>query len=315
MYRRYVIACLWVVIVLVTMESTVRADQSQREKFDSLFMIASSGAVIYRDLVEPAKDSVASMGTEIVPLLINKFTTKSARERWTVVHILERIGSPAVPDLIKALNRSEGLIVQRVCWALGTIGDPDAVEPLVAVRHHQRWQVRDQAASALGKIGEAGHGAAAAVIEALVDSIGQIRKAGAVACGKLQLQPACTLLVHLLGDDFYGARFSALEALLLLDTATVMAIVTDSLVLSTNPQQISLACDLLSRLGTDEALELLFEQTFSTDSDRRSQAAVAILRGDPEDRCGFYKFLYERESDRLVLLKMSSVRTIPANEN
>ncbi|MCK4460786.1 MAG: HEAT repeat domain-containing protein, partial [candidate division Zixibacteria bacterium] len=115
------------------MTSAALADDVHK-KFDSLFIIASSGGVQFREMVEPAKDSIAAMGEDVVPWLIDKFTTKSARDRWTIIHVLKRIGSPAVPYLVRALKRSDGLVVQRVCWALGDIADSAAVDPLVEVR-------------------------------------------------------------------------------------------------------------------------------------------------------------------------------------
>ena len=166
----------------------------------------------------------------------------------------------------------------------------------------------------MGKIGVAESSATQTVRAALVDSIGQVRKAAAVACGKLANQDAIEPLVPMLGDDFYGARFSAFEALLKLDSVRVVEVLTDSL--ATAPLLMgNVACDLLARIGSDRALELLLEQTFSLDPSRRAHAAVALIRGDPEDLCGFYQFLYERELDRLTLLKMQSARWAANHDN
>lgn len=298
---------LLAVLLVIGIGSSV-SGQTVAEKFDSLFAIASSGSVMFRDLVDPAKDSVAAMGVPVVSLLIDKFTTTSARERWSVIHILKRIGSPAVPLLNEALRRPDGLIVQRVCWALGDIGDSTAISPLVAIRDHPRWQVRDQVSGALGKIGVAEVTAVSTVLVGLSDSIGQVRKASAVACGKIGVSEATEPLVSMLGDDFYGARYAAYDALRKLDSAEVVAIVTDWIE-SAGLLAGNVACDLMADLGTDRALELLLEQTKSPDESRRAHAAVALIRGDPEDNCGFQHILSEREFDRLTLLKMQSARS------
>jgi HEAT repeat protein len=290
------------------------AEQTLKQKFDSLFILASSGAVTHRDQVEPAKDSIAALGEPVVPYLIDRFSTKSARERWTVIHILRRIGSPAVPHLVSALTRPDGLIVQRVCWALGDIKDSAAVPGLVAVADHERWQVRDQAVGALGKIGEPDRGASEAVMSALADSIGQVRKSAAVACGRLEMEYVAEMLVSQLNDDFYGARFSAFEALRKMDTSVVVDIASDSLT-SLGPQGYALACDLLAKFGTDPALNALYETALSElDDTRRAHAQTAIVRADPTDLCGWYHFLYEREENRLNRIKMRSARRIPDNE-
>ncbi|HUV31915.1 MAG TPA: HEAT repeat domain-containing protein [Acidobacteriota bacterium] len=272
-------------------------------RIDSLFIIASSGEVRFRDQNEPAMDSVAALGAAAVPHLIEKFTTKSARERWTVIWILQRIGSAAVPDLVRALDREDGLVVQRICWALGDIKDTAAVRPIMRVCTHERWQVRDQAVGALGKIGDAEGGPA--VLQALADSIGQVRKSAAVACGQLGLGASVMQLAHVLGDDFYGARMSAAHSLLTMDTAVTVRALSDSMS-SENHLLGNLACRVLGQLGTDEALEILLEQAVSGDSERRAHAATALIAADPLDNCGFRRYLLENETDRLVVLKIQS---------
>ncbi|MFH1373584.1 MAG: HEAT repeat domain-containing protein [bacterium] len=307
MMRKNVISqatVLLLFVALITVE-TAATDAALERKIDSLFVIASSGEVKYRDLVEPAQDSIAALGIDAVPILVDKLTTKSARERWTIIWILQKIGSEAVPYLVTALKRSDGLVVQRVCWALGDIGDTAAVQPLIDVTGHSRWQVRDQAIGALGKIGDQ-RGSEAAV-EALGDTIGQVRKAAVVACGKLTVARSVASLVHLLGDSFYGVRLAAAEALLKMDTVDVMAVLGDSLA-SDNDFVGDLGCRLLGEIGTDEALELLLGQTLSDDPDRRAHAATAIIKADPLDNCGYHRMLTDRETDRFTRLKIQSTR-------
>ena len=293
-------------LLLTVMTSLAAADTELKRKVDSLFVIASSGEVKYRDMVEPAKDSIAAIGTDAVPILVDKFTTKSARERWTIIKILEKIGSPAVPYLVTALKRPNGLVVQRVCWALGDIADTAAVDPLIGVTGHSRWQVRDQAVGALGKIGD--RRADEAAVVALRDPIGQVRKAAVVSCGKLIVEGSIEQLLHILGDEFYGARLAAAEALLKMDTGKVMAALADSME-SVNDFVGNLGCHILGQFGTDEAIELLMTQTESSDSDRRAHAAVAVIKADPQDNCGYHQLLIDRETDRLNRLKIESARS------
>ncbi len=289
--------------MIAAVSETLSAQEDIKKKVDSLFVIASSGSVLYQDLVEPAKDSLAALGAPAVPYLIDKFITKSARERWAIIHVLQRIGSPAVPYLTAALNRPDGEVVSRVCWALGDIKDTSSVQPLIEVSRHERWQVRDEAIGALGKIGD--HRAADAVTEALNDSIAQVRKSAAVACGNLMVAGNIRKLTSLLGDEFYGVRMTAMEALLKMDTVEVIRALQDSI---NSPKVLlgNLACRVLGRYATDEALEILLDQTSATDPGRRAHAAVAIILADPEDNCCFRRFFYEQEQDRLVRLKMAS---------
>jgi len=304
---KYVIpAAACCLLLLTVMTSLAAADTKLKRKVDSLFVIASSGEVKYRDMVEPAKDSIAAIGVDAVPILVNKFTTKSARERLTIIKILEKIGSPAVPYLVTALKRPDGLVVQRVCWALGDIGDTAAVKPLINVTCHPRWQVRDQAVGALGKIGD--RRADEAAVIALRDPIGQVRKAAVVTCGKLTVENSIEQLVHVLGDEFYGARLAAAEALLKMDTGKVLAVLADSIE-SENSFVGNLGCYILGEFGTDEAIELLMTQTESSDSDRRGHAAIAIIKADTQDNCGYHQLLIDRETDRLNRLKIESARS------
>ena len=295
---------LAVFVCLVALAPTVSASElALKAKVDSLFPIASSGVVMYRDLVEPAMDSIAALGAEAAPILIDKFTTKSARERHTIKNILKRIGKPAVPHLVRALSFSDGLVVQRVCWTLGEIADSSSVEPLMAVTDHGRWQVRDEALGALGDIGDSR--ASEVMLRAYDDPVGQVRKSASVATGKIALLEAVPMLVNMLGDEFYGARMSAMEALLKLDTPTVVTALTDSLG-SANAFVGNLGCQILGRLGTDQAVEALLSQVSSEDPLRRAHAATAMIEADPQDNCGYREAILANEKDRLVLLKIKS---------
>lgn len=274
------------------------------EKYvDSLFVIASSGELKYRDLVDPAIDQLASMGSEIVPHLVDKFTTKSARERLTIINILKKIGKEAVPYLISSLKNPNGLVVQRVCWALGDIKDSSAVEPLIEVTTHPRWQVRDEALGALGDIQDSK--ADDAVLYGLQDSVGQVRKSAAVSAGKLKILESTNVLIGRLGDSFYGARMSAEEALLKLDTSFVIDNLADS-IHSNNHLVGGLSCDLLGKLSTDRAVEILYDNLQSSEEPITTEASLALIQADPKDLCGFRKVILQKVTDRLSLEKIES---------
>ena len=298
--NRVVITVLFSILVFST---AAEAQEELQRKIDSLFVIASSGEVRYRDMNEPAMDSIAALGQPAVPFLIEKFKTKSARERWTVIWILQRIGSAAVPDLVDALDRENGLIVQRVCWALGDIKDSTAVEPLMEVTEHSRWQVRDQSVGALGKIGD--KRADDVVMQRLNDPIGEVRKAAVVASGQLQIFEAIAAVVHRLGDEFYGARMAAVDALGKLDTATVVATLIDS-ASSSNPMTAALVCRVLGDLGTDRAKEKLFQLATGGGSDIKVHAAVELIKSDPLNNCGYHEKVLQAQTGRLERLKVES---------
>jgi HEAT repeat protein len=168
---------------------------------------------------------------------------------------------------------------------------------------HERWQVRDQALQALGKIGDTK--AAPAVMSSFEDSIGQVRKSAVVTAGQLAIDEAIPALVHKLGDEFYGARLMAVNSLLNLDMETVLETLADSLA---SPSEVvgDLACKILGEIGTDQAIRLLLTQIESPDPDRRAHAGVALVRADPLDNCRSRSRYYEAETDRLVRLKIES---------
>lgn len=303
---------VFVVALLISlmMANSVRSAGTIKHKVDSLFVIASSGEMKYRDQVQPGIDSIAAMGVDAVPVLVDKFTTNSARERLTIINILKKIGSPAVPYLVESLRRPEWLVVSRVCWALGDIKDSAAVIPLVGACGHSGWQVREKALDALGKIEDAQ--AEATVLSALTDSVGQVRKAAVVAAGRLGLLNGINNLVHMLGDDFYGARMSAVEVLAGMDSARVRDALADSLH-SDNRLLGNLACHVLGLALTEEAVDLLIAEAESTEDNRRAHAVVALIRGDPGDHWGYHNQLLEKETDRLVRLKIESAIRVARN--
>lgn len=266
-----------VVLVLIVSIPLSAAPPLLQKKIDSLFVIASSGEVRFREASAAAVDSLAQLGTDAVVPLVDKLNTKSARERVTIINILKKIGSPAVPILTDALGRTDGLIVERVCNALGEIGDSSASAGLQAIARHPRWQVRDEAMAALGKIKASD--ASNTLGSGLVDSIGHVRKSAAISAGKVKGNSLIPQLVQLLDDPFYGARLNAASSLRQLDTALVV----ESLGAATLQLSMAggnLACDLLGELGTREAIIYLSLEGESSNPERRSRAARALLLAD-----------------------------------
>jgi len=292
-----------VVLISVMFAAQVRAQSDFDRKLDSLFVVASSAEIQYQNMRDSAMNAIAAYGVNAVPYLIEKFSTRSSWDRWTVIWIFQRIGSPAVPLLLEALKRSDELVVQRVCWALGDIKDTAAVDGLIGVCNHPSWQVRDEAVSALGRIGHVR--ASASVSKALQDTIGQVRKSAVVSCGQLKVAEAVEGLVHCLGDDFYGARLASVNALLQLDTGRVLTVLADSLE-SANSMVGHTACRVLGRIGGDRALGLLLQQAESIDLTRRAHAAVALAKADPNDHRAFRQKYLETEPDRLARLQVES---------
>jgi len=267
------------------------------DKIDSLFVIASAGELRYRDMVEPAIDSIAAMGAAAVPWLIDKYDTKSARERLTINNILVKIGADAVPHMVQALHLGDTLQVSRICYSLGEIKDTAALAGLLDVTAHADWRVRSAAAGALGKIGD--NRADKTIVRLLADSVETVRKSAAVTAGQLAIEEAVPVMVHMLGDDFYGARLCASESLVKLGHRSIQAI-ADSLE-SDRAMVGDLGCLTLGRIGGDFAAAIITTQLLSDSSTRRVMAVEGINLSNSWLACGAIEILKETEQDETVL--------------
>jgi HEAT repeat protein len=304
MNRSKVIVAYFALAILVLTSGTGSAAVSLTDKkVDSLFAIASSGSVKFKDMVQPAIDSTAAMGAAAVPRLLEKLNTKSPRERVTLQQMLKKIGAPAIPGLLASLNLGDGLSVERAAYSLGDIGDSSALGGLLAASRHTRWQVREQVIGSLGRLHS--HRADSTVMAALSDTIPLVRKSAAVACGQLKTEASIPQLVHLLGDTFYGARMPASLALLNLDTTVVIRTIADS-VNSENVILGNLGCWVLGQMHRQDATDLLVAQTKSGNPQRRAHAACALVDADPRGTTLYAEYYRKTETDSLALMKFES---------
>ena len=150
-------------------------------------------------------------------------------EELKAMGLFERIFRPNIEEL-KARRDVEGLIraLKNICWdvrrdaakALGEIGDRRAVEPLIEALRDSDLGVRSAAAHALGKIGD--ERAVEPLIEALddVDVIVQIKAAKALhkignerAVEALKHKRVFERLIRALKDSEWPVRANATEAL------------------------------------------------------------------------------------------------------
>ncbi|PWB68859.1 hypothetical protein C3F09_10895 [candidate division GN15 bacterium] len=302
---RNVIAISFLAITLsaVAIPATISAQTSLDKRLDSLFMIASNGEVKYQAMIKPADDSIVAMGPTVIPRLVSKLGGKSRYERIAIERILKRFGAPAVPSLLAVLKYDTGQVVERSCYILGEIGDTSATVGLLGTVSNRRWQARESAIGALGKIKD--QRADSAVITAMNDTIPLVRKSAAVSCGQLQIQSSIRHLVHLLGDPFYGARMPAAEALPKLDTPNVVQAICDSMP-AENQLLGNLGCVVLGKIGTTAALDALTEQAFGGSPERRAHAAIALVTADSTDTRNFRYFYLGYETDPYSRLKVES---------
>ncbi|MEZ5359947.1 MAG: HEAT repeat domain-containing protein [Candidatus Zixiibacteriota bacterium] len=203
-------------ILIVCFALPLKAELMQ-ETVDSMFVIASSGAMKYRDMVQPTIEDMAAYEAEIVPFLIEKLNTTDARERMTLEQIFRKIKEPAVPLLNETLiNDPDSMRLSRVALMLFYIPDTSSVTNLLTVVNHSYYWLRYEAVRALGKIGDTR--GKDAVVNALKDENELVRTIAAVSCGRMiHDKELFKILVPMFDDPYYGVRFSSMESLKDLD--------------------------------------------------------------------------------------------------
>ena len=117
-----------------------------------------------------------------------------------------------VLELIKALDYPKHWRVRRdAAEALGEIGDPDAVEPLIGVLRDDNPSVRMSAAEALGQIGDVR--AVEHLLAALKSPAVEVRKSAAEALGQIGDVRAVEPLIAAMKEASWSVRRAAAEAL------------------------------------------------------------------------------------------------------
>jgi HEAT repeat protein len=133
--------------------------------------------------------------------------------RFSHVNALRRIGTPAVPALLRALETGIGTQRHWAASILGELHEPRALQPLIAALGDIDEGIRTTAAGALGWLGDAR--AAPALLPLLSDPTPSVRAQAAHALGRLEgtkVVPASTLL-PLLNDPSPDVRAAAVQAL------------------------------------------------------------------------------------------------------
>ena len=191
------------------------ADAAVDKRVDSLFVIASSLDIKYRDQVEPARDSIAALGIAAVPRLIELLGTPHGRERAPLEEIFKKIGAAAVPLLNDALLTTDSLRLARVAKVLSYSPDTSSVKNLLQVAGNRYFPARYDVILTLGKIGDGR--ATETVRAALHDTVELVRTAAAVSAGRLKDSTLIPDLLAALNDEYYGVRMAAHEELKNLD--------------------------------------------------------------------------------------------------
>jgi hypothetical protein len=101
----------------------------------------------------------------------------------TIVSALGRMGEPAVPALIDALQSNQEFVRETAAKALGEIGPQarGAVPSLIEMLKKDDWKDRQRACQTLGRIGREARPAVPALQEAVKDKNSEVRESAAWA--------------------------------------------------------------------------------------------------------------------------------------
>lgn len=143
-------------------------------------------------------DAFEKMGDATVPVLQNILHEEIVERKIWAVQTLKEIGEAATPSLIQALQDKERAIKVYATGALSDIGGPATVPSLIEVlaSGSEEWSIRENAAEALGKIGDTS--AVLSLIQALSYDDDSVRRTAAKALRQIG-SGAVPRLIEILG--------------------------------------------------------------------------------------------------------------------
>jgi cyclophilin family peptidyl-prolyl cis-trans isomerase len=147
---------------------------------------------------------------------------------------------PAGPDLVRLLADAEPRLRRRAAVAIGRVGLPEGVKPLIGALADTDYDVRQMAAFGLGLIGDAA--ASAALTQALSDPAALVRGRAAEALGQIGAKEAAPAIGQLAAEYAQHPAVSAMAP----DDETWPA--------APEAEAFKLALFALVRLGTYEPL-------------------------------------------------------------
>ncbi|RMH68433.1 MAG: HEAT repeat domain-containing protein [Gemmatimonadetes bacterium] len=254
---------------------------------DSLFIQASEGSIYFQEDVEPARLKLVEMAQDstdtasaraTIDYLVSILGTEHPREYHALRNLFPRIGKPAVPALIEALQGDSLRAVILGIEVLGRIKDSTAVQPLLAMVHHPQWNqkssLRSNTYTALGRIGD--HRATAFVMQGMNDEKELVRKAAAFGLRELRDPTAIPVLIDHLNDPFFGVRYPAAQALIKMDSLAVEPVLQALQNPASDPVTRSYLIEVLKATGLPDHLLVIFHFLEAEDPFIRGFAVDAL---------------------------------------
>jgi len=279
-------------------------EEDLKEKVDSLFIVSNGVSEKYRDQAQPAESTLVAMGEKAVPYLMEKLTTQDAREKWTLIRILGKIGKPAVIPLIERLesqNKDETELSIRI---LGDIKDTTAVKPLIKLLTRNNYNIRGNVCESLGKIGDSS--AFQDLSLRMGDSVEVVRKSAAVALGRIKDDQAIPYLIRGLSDRHYSVRMTSANSLVELGEPSIKPLL--HLLDNSTDFPLYLTIESLGRLKSKQAVTHLIGRLKDQDWATRAFAVEALGQiGDPRGTRAIAE-LKKKETHPFVLSKFNNIK-------
>jgi len=212
-----------------------------------------------------AEKTLVTTGDPSVERLIAKI--RNGNVRIQAIDALGRIGDPkSVEPLIAQLNDENAYVRIRVIDALGRIGDPKSVEPLIAQLNDENGYVRIRVIDALGRIGDPKS------VEPLIAQLKDENARGQVidALGRIGDPKAIEPLIAQLEDE--NVRRPVIDALVRIGAPAVEPLIAQLKDENARGQVI----DALGRIGDPNVIGLLIAQL--KDENVRRQVIDALVR-------------------------------------
>jgi HEAT repeat protein len=220
-----------------------------------------------------AAEALGDLGDSraVEPLITALKNDEFSGVRWKAAEALSKLGSPAVPALIRALRHEDDDVRWKAAIALGEIGDPQAVEPLILLLCDEDRFVKSRAALALGSIGEP---AVNPLLRALREGDGNLRWGAAIALGKIRDPRAVEPLIRALADKYENVRAEAASSLGAIGKPALGPLLR-FLKFSEGPERLEVVT-ALGELHDTDAIQPLIQMLESADDDERKAIADAL---------------------------------------
>lgn len=298
-----------IILIILVLASSAAFAQTPPDSInhivDSLFVRASSGMVMYRDLVEPATKALGAMGEPAVPRLVEKMKTQDAREMQTFESVFKIIGHPAVPLLVEALGSVDPYRRRLSARVLGEMKDSSAVNGLIEYVEDRDFRMRAGVISALGKIND--KRGVAPSLAALKDDDYLVRTSAAISLTYLADSTTVTPLIEALSDPYYGVRYSAVEALTKIGSPAVTPI-ADGLAEPNDETSFYLIIEAAGNLKNEKLADPLIKILSSDDYNARAFAVEALGKIGGKDVMKALQKQASLENHPFVLSKLKAIK-------